>query len=124
MTISVKSRKAKGRKLQQWVAQKISNLLHIPVRKDGEIESRPMAQAGTDVILRGRALKLFPHACEAKWQEKWSVPAWINQAKANEKEGTTWLLFVKKSNTPPIVILDAEEFFRIYEQALANSDEE
>lgn len=124
MAIKVASRKQKGRKLQQVVANKISNLLHIPVRKDGDIESRPMAQSGSDVILRGKALKLFPYAVECKWQENWSIPSWVKQAKANIKAGTTWLLFIKKNHTEPLVILEADEFFRIYNQALANTNEE
>lgn len=123
MTIKVSSRKQKGRKFQQWIAAQISNLLKIPVQKDGDIESRPMAQSGVDVILRGTALKLFPFSVEAKHQEAWAIPAWIKQAKANANSGTSWLLFVKKNRTEPIVILSADDFFRIYEQVLANKGE-
>ena len=117
-TISIASRKQKGRKLQQWIAQKISELLDIPVEKDGEIESRPMSQSGTDVILRGQAADMFRFSVEAKFQESLSIPAWIRQAKENEKEETDWLLICKRSREKPIAILDAEAFFRLCEKAL------
>jgi hypothetical protein len=118
MVISIQSRKSKGRKLQQWIAQKISELLDIPVEKDGEIESRPMSQSGTDVILRGKAADMFRFSVEAKFQESLSIPAWIRQAKENEKKGTDWLLICKRSREKPIVIIDAEAFFRLCEKAL------
>ena len=114
--ISVAARKAKGRRLQQWVAQKISDLLGIPWGKDELIASREMGQSGTDVRLIGEAKKRFKFAVEAKWQETWSLPAWIKQAKSNQDEDTDWLLFVKKNNHEEIVVLDATVFFGILEK--------
>ena len=113
-----KTRKAKGRKFQQEVAERISGLLTIPVEKDGDIESRPMGQAGPDVILRGEAKKLFPFAVETKFTEKWNVSKWIEQAKSNSSEDLDWLLICKKSRTSPVVIMDIDLFFRLYEEIL------
>lgn len=118
MSIKIKSRKAKGRKLQNWAAKKISKVLNIPVEKDGDIESRSMGMSGVDVILRGKAIKMFPFSIECKAQETWSVPAWVRQAQDNEKEGTHWLLICKKNREKPIVILDADIFFKLYEKVL------
>lgn len=118
MVISIKGRKSKGRRLQQWVAQKISDLLGIPVEKDGDIESRPMSQSGTDVILRGKAADMFRFSVEAKAQENLSIPSWIKQAKTNQLEGTDWLLVCKRNREDPIVILDAEAFFRLCKEVL------
>lgn len=111
--ISTASAKAKGRALQQWVCQQISDLLGIPWGKDALIASREMGQSGTDVRLIGKAQEEFPFSVECKWQESWSIPAWIKQAKENQKEGTNWLLFVKRSRQAPIVIMDAEQFFKL-----------
>lgn len=122
MTISVKSRKAKGRKLQNWAAKKISELLGIPCGKDKSIQGREMGQSGVDVKLYGEALELFPFAVECKAQETWSVPAWIRQAKDNEMEGTDWLLFCKRNREASIVILDAELFFKLYKKILKGCD--
>jgi hypothetical protein len=118
MTITVKSRKQKARKLQQWIAKNVSKLLGVPVKKDGDIESRPMGMSGVDVILRGEALKRFPFSTEAKSCENWSVHSWMRQAKENLIDNTDWLLFCKRNFEDPVVILDANVFFKIYEFAL------
>ncbi len=120
MTISVKSRKAKARRLQQWVANKIGEILDIEVGKDKLIESREMGQTGVDVKLYGEAKELFPFSVEAKRQEKFSIPAWVKQAKENEMDGTKWLLFCRRSNEDPIVVLDADVFFSIYSVIVEN----
>lgn len=122
MSITIAARKAKGRKLQNWVAQQISKLLRIPCGKDKDIQGREMGQSGTDVKLYGKALKLFPFAVECKWQETWSIPAWIKQAKENQLEGTDWLLFCKRNREKQIVILDAEVFFGLFKNLLEGSD--
>ena len=116
--ITVKSAKAKGRNFQKQVAERISKLLDIPVEKDGEIESRPMGQSGTDIILRGDALELFPYSCEMKNQQNVSIHQWIEQAKTNTKEGTNWLLFFKRNHEKPVVIMDMDAFFKIIEENL------
>ena len=75
--IKISSAKAKGRNLQKWVCGKISKLLNIPWGKDELIASREMGQSGTDVRLIGEALEKFPYSVECKWQETWSIPAWV-----------------------------------------------
>ena len=118
MSISVKSRKAKARKLQNWVAKKISELLNMPYGKDEMIAPREMGASGTDVRLIGTAKELFPYSVECKNQETWSIPSWIKQAKDNELEGTCWLLFCKKNRCKPVIVMDAEKFFEIYKKTL------
>lgn len=113
--IKVSSAKAKGRKLQQFVAQKIADITGCAYGKDEDIESRPMGQSGTDVILRGKAKDLFSFAVECKAQESWSVHSWIEQAQKNTGRFKTWLLFAKRKNHKPVIIMDAEEFFKLYQ---------
>lgn len=111
--ITTASAKAKGRELQNWTCQKISDLLGIPWGKDECIASREASQTGTDVRLVGLAQTRFPFSVECKWQETWSVPDWIRQARDNEKKGTDWLLVMKKSRMKPVVVMDADAFFRL-----------
>jgi len=115
-----KTRKAKGRKFQQEIAKRISGILGIPVEKDGDIESRPMGQSGPDVILRGEAKELFPFVVETKFCEKWDIHKWIKQAR---HYGDNWLLFCKRSRNKPIVVMDCDMFFAIYELLLKGNDE-
>lgn len=118
MAIKTSSAKAKGRRLQQWVAQKIAELIGMEYGKDCPVESRPMGQTGVDVRLEKKALELFPFSVECKAQENWAIPSWIEQAKGNTLPGTDWLLVAKKSRNPAIIILDAETFFRILERGM------
>ena len=112
------SRKAKGRKFQQWVADRIGKVLHIPVGKDKDIESREMGQSGVDIKLYGEAKKKFRYSVEVKRQENLSIPAWIKQAKTNQEKGTDWLLFSKRNQEDPIVIMDADAFFSLIKKAI------
>lgn len=116
--MKTRSAKNKGIRLQKYVAQRISEITKIPCGKDLDIESRQMGQSGIDIILHGKAKKLFPFSIECKYQETWSVPAWIQQAKDNWKKGTDWLLFLRKNRHEEIVVLDAEAFFKIYKEYL------
>lgn len=111
--IKPSSAKAKGRSLQQWVCQKISDLLGIEWGKDELIASREMGQAGTDIRLMGEAQERFRFSVECKNQERWSILDWVEQARKNQKDGTDWLLVVKKNRVDPIIIMDASRFFEI-----------
>jgi len=119
-SISISSRKGKARRLQKWIAEKVSNLLNIPWGPDELIASREMGQSGVDIRLVGDALKLFPWSVEAKNQERFSVPDWIEQAKSNKIEGTEWLLIVSKNHYDKLAILDAEVFFKLLEKIEGN----
>ncbi|MCP4569149.1 MAG: hypothetical protein GY841_16365 [FCB group bacterium] len=110
------SLKAKGRRLQNWVCEQISKMLGIPYGKDCLIESREMGQSGVDVKLYAEAREKYPFAIECKNCERWNLPGWIRQAKANQKEGTDWQLFISKNYYDPIVVMDAEAWFDFYEQ--------
>lgn len=114
--ITVASAKAKGRRLQNLVAEKISNLLGIPHGKDQLIQAREMGQSGTDVKLIGEALEKFKFSVECKAQENWSVHDWIEQAKRNKIKGTDWLLVAKRSGNEPVVVMDLDTFFRLLKQ--------
>jgi len=116
--ISVAAAKAKGRNLQNEICQRIAKIVCIPWGKDADIEGRPMGQSGVDVCLRGRAKQLFPYSIECKYQEKWSILAWIKQAIANKEEGTDWLLFFRKNHSDTYVTMEANTFFSIYNELL------
>lgn len=109
--IKKSSGKAKGRRLQQWVCQKISDLTGYEWGPDEQIASREMGHSGVDVRLIGDALDAFPWSVECKYRERWGVLSWVRQAKENRKSGTDWLLVVRKNHHEEIVILNAEVFF-------------
>ena len=116
--ISRKAAKQKGRELQKWTAKWVSRITAIPWGKDKPIQPRGGSQTGVDIMLVGKAREMFPFSVENKWWERWTVLEWIKQAKANQIEGTNWLLICKKNNMEPVVIMDAAAFFRIYRMVL------
>lgn len=105
------SAKSKGRRFQQFIAKKISELLNIPWGPDEQIQSRPGSCNGVDIILTGEANKRFKFSCEAKNQQTWAVHKWIEQARKNEELGRPWLLFAKRNHMKPVVMLDVDVFF-------------
>ena len=108
--ITRQSAKSKGRKFQQQIAARISELLDIPWGKDELIDSRPASQTGVDVILIGDAKKRFNYAVECKAHEKWAVHDWIDQSRTNIVGFGGWLLFITKSRFGSVVLLPEEEF--------------
>jgi hypothetical protein len=113
-----RSRKNKGVKFQNWVAEKISKITGITWGKDELIQPRVMGNSGTDIALMGTAKEKFPWSVEAKCQENFSIQAWIEQAKSNQSEGMNWLLLITKNDYDKLAILDANIFFDIWEQYL------
>ncbi len=116
--ISIASRKAKARNLQNWMGKKVAEITGCPFGKDELVQGREMGQSGVDVKLYGIAKEKFPFSVECKNQETWSLPAWVKQAKENNIKGTDWLLAIKKNHHEEIVVMDAKAFFDIYEQYL------
>lgn len=114
--ITVRSAKNKGKSLQNKVCEKISELTGIPWGSEDEmlIQSRQMGQKGCDVILRGKALERFPYSIECKSAQKINLWAAIDQAKANQKKDTDWLVVLKRKEIKsPVVCLDINVFFNI-----------
>lgn len=112
-TIKPNSRKAKGRRFQNWVASKFSSISGMPWGMDKDIQGREMGQSGVDIKFYGLARRLFPFSIECKAQEKLAVPQWIKQAKSSLIKGTTWLLFIKQNRQEPLVMMEAKEFFKL-----------
>lgn len=118
-TIKVSSRKGKGRSLQYWVCEQIARMFNIEfVQSDDTclVHSREMGQHGTDICLRGKLYKEFPFDVECKSCETLSIPEWVRQARANNKEGRDWLVVFKKQTIggEPLVVMDWSCFEKLF----------
>ena len=100
------SAKAKGRKLQQWVRDKLIDLLDVHPE---DIESRSMGAGGEDLIMARAARQKFPYSIECKNVEKLNVWEAYEQAKANCGDYEP-LVVMKKNKKKPLVVIDAEFF--------------
>jgi hypothetical protein len=122
--IKVSSKKGKARWVQEWTARKISELTGIEWGKDKLIASRPMGQAGVDVILIDRAAELFPFSIECKSGSSTSWMASVKQAKKNQKKDQDWLVIMKHPDfKAPVVMLDGEKFFEIMDKYIYGEPE-
>lgn len=101
--------KAKGLRLQKWVADKIIKCGKKLTSKD--VKSTPAGVPGVDVQLSEAAFKQFPFAIECKNKERLNVwEAW-QQTKAEAREGHP-LLIIKRNRQEPLVVVDAEWFIK------------
>ena len=106
------SAKAKGRRFQQWVLDKLIELLDVHPE---DIESRSMGAGGEDLIMARSARKKFPFSIECKNQESLNVWKAYEQAEFNSGDYEP-IVFIKRNNQKPLVVIDAEYFIRIHNE--------
>lgn len=106
------SAKAKGRKLQQWVVEKLVEILGFDPE---DLESRPMGSSGEDVIMGVQSRKQFPYSIECKNQEAVNVWKAMEQCQTNCKKHEP-LVIIKRNNSKPLALVDAEYFITLHEK--------
>jgi hypothetical protein len=106
----VQSAKAKGRRLQQWVRDKLIEALNIHPE---DIESRSMGAGGEDLIMARAARQKFPHSIECKNVEKLNIWDAYEQASANCGDYEP-IVIMKKNGKKPLVVVDAEYYIQLF----------
>ena len=116
--VKTQSAKAKGRRFQQWVRDQLIEILDVHPE---DVESRSMGSGGEDLIMARAARSKFPYSIECKNQESVNVWKSYAQAKGNAGEYEP-LVVLKRNNTKPLVLLDAEYFIALHKviKELAN----
>ena len=104
------SAKAKGRKFQQQVRDKLIEQLEIHPE---DIESRSMGAGGEDLIMARAARQKFPFSIECKSVERLNVYEAYEQASANSGDYEP-VLFMKKNRKKPLVVVDADYFISLF----------
>jgi hypothetical protein len=101
--ISVKSAKAKGRRLQKQIVQDI--LSSYPNLSPSDVVSTPMGQGGEDIRMSESARQCLPISVEAKCQERLNVWKAIDQCERNSKKDLLPVLVFSKNrcNTYAVV---------------------
>ena len=113
------SAKAKGRRLQDWMKEKLITRLGLHSDTD-LIQTAVMGESGADVKLIGNIKDSFPFSIECKNQEKYKgVYGALDQATTHSKMEP--LLVIKMNHRKPIVVLDAEYFLEVYFGRTINS---
>ncbi|GEM_PF-605994 len=109
--MSPRSAKAKGRKLQNWVVEKLLELYKGLTTLD--IRSTPMGVNGVDVQFSTAAYKKFPYDIECKNTERMTTLYNYYEQAISHDTGGEPLLIVKMNHKKPLAIMDAEHFFKV-----------
>ena len=109
--MKTQSAKAKGRRFQQWVRDKLIEVLDIHPE---DIESRSMGAGGEDLIMARAAREKFPYSVECKNQEKINLWESYNQARQNSKNHEP-VVILKRNNSKPLILVDAEYFVKLHQ---------
>ena len=104
------SAKAKGRRLQQWMRDKLIEMLDVHPE---DIESRSMGAGGEDLIMARAARTKFPMSIECKNVEKLNIWDAYEQASANCNDYQP-IVGMKKNGKKPLVVVDAEYYISLF----------
>ena len=106
------SKKAKGRRLQQWVRDLLIEKLEVHPE---DIESRSMGAGGEDLIMSRAAREKFPYSIECKNQE--SLNIWKSYEQAQQNSGNYEpIVILKRNNVKPLVLVDADYFVELHKK--------
>ena len=106
------SKKAKGRRLQQWVRDLLIEKLEVHPE---DIESRSMGAGGEDLIMSRAAREKFPYSIECKNQE--SLNIWKSYEQAQQNSGNYEpIVVIKRNNVKPLVLVDADYFIELHKK--------
>ena len=111
MPIKTSSAKAKGRKHQQYVRDKILSIFSS--LEPDDVRSTGMGQGGEDIQLSPAGRKLFPYSVECKSLKKIGVYKFIEQAVSNCPATAEPIAIIKADRQKPLAVLDAEHFFNL-----------
>lgn len=107
------SGKAKGRKLQQWLALKIREVF--PQLEPDDVKSTPMGVGGADVQLSPAARKVHHWDWECKSHKSFAIYKVMDQAEANAKGIPA--VCIKANRKDPLIILREQDFFNLLKEA-------
>ena len=106
------SKKAKGRRLQQWGRDLLIEKLEVHPE---DIESRSMGAGGEDLIMSRSAREKFPYSIECKNQE--SLNIWKSYEQAQQNSGNYEpIVVLKRNNVKPLVLVDADYFIELHKK--------
>lgn len=114
-----RSAKAKGKKLEKWIAEKLLSIY--PELTEEDIRTPIGAQSGPDIILSKKAKELCPYSFEAKNRETFTtLYSFYNQSRGNGPELEP-VVIIKMNRENPLVLIDAEWFFKRVRDAKTNN---
>lgn len=114
------SAKAKGRGFQQRVRDLLLSAF-LTLEPD-DVKSTSMGASGEDVMLSPAARKVFPYQIECKAKARAQVYTWYEQAQTHGSHEP--VVFIKQDRKKPLVVVDAEHFIKLVQNANQNQNPE
>ena len=108
---SPKSSKAKGRRLQNYVRDRLRAIFSS--LEEDDIKSQTMGVTGEDIVLSPAARKLIPYSIECKNVERLNIWQSLKQAESNVHNGCDPALIIKRNQTEPYIVLPLEVWISI-----------
>lgn len=114
--MNTKSRKAKGRNLQNFVAKKLRELYDLT---EADIKPAVMGEKGRDIQLSKDAEQYIDFDIECKNTETLNVWKAIEQTNSNTQKNREPLLVVKKNRDPPYAVIKFDKLLDLLHIELA-----
>ena len=112
-----KSSKAKGRRLQNYVRDKLREMYikkwtKMPKLHEDDIKSQTMGMSGEDIVLSPAAKKIIPFSFECKNKERLNIWQSIQQCEDNCKESTP-VVVIKRNRSKIYAIMEFDKWLEI-----------
>tara|TARA_R110002096_G_scaffold349188_1_gene542305 strand:+ start:1607 stop:1954 length:348 start_codon:yes stop_codon:yes gene_type:complete len=110
MMSNVKSAKAKGRRLQNFLRDELKKAF--PALREDDIKSQTMGMCGEDIVLSPIAQDVIGYSFECKNKERLDLWASLEQAEDN-CNGREPVLVFKRNRSKTYVALDVNHFLEL-----------
>ena len=112
-----KSGKAKGRRLQNYVRDKLREVYiklwtKAPKLEPDDIKSQTMGMGGEDIVLSPAARKLIPYSFQCKNKERLNIWQSIEQCEENSN-GSIPVVVIKRNRSKIYAIMEFDEWLEI-----------
>ena len=114
---NVKSAKAKGRRLQNYVRDILRSTF--PQLEKDDIKSQTMGMCGEDIVLSPLAKETIPYSFECKNKERISVWADLAQAESNCEDRAP-VLIIKRNRSKVYAVIELDEFINLIRNTYGN----
>ena len=106
------SRKAKGRRLQNWVRDEL--LSRFKTLTDEDVYCAIMGESGADINLSPMAQRIIPYSFECKNKETFKgIYDIMSEAQENAKVTDVPVAVIKMNKFQPLAIVDATHFLKL-----------
>jgi hypothetical protein len=112
--MTARSSKAKGRRLQNHLRDKlheifIKNWKKLPILEEDDIKSQTMGMSGEDIVMSPAAKRIIPYSFECKNVEKLNVWSALEQAETN-CEGRVPVVVFKRNRSKVYVAIELDSW--------------